>query len=545
VNLVVGNRVLDPTDRFRIPTIAVGGRQHRWLYWGLLAGAAAIYVARCWQFDFIADDAFISFRYARNVARGLGFVFNPGDRVEGYSNFLLVALLAGLNRLGVDIVTAGRICSMTAGTAMVFLTATLVRRIMPGRPWVDIGAAFLVAVNPFVATWGASGLETTMFGALLLLTLNAFVGGGMTASRFARASVCALLLGATRPEGVVFYLVLVATFFARKHDDERPRPLALIFPGLLLYLLVGGAYFFWRWHYFGALLPNTYSAKSPFSLDQLPIGAAYVGGFVKNPFVVLSIPFAWLGVHAVWRRSPAVVVLLGVLLLMVIGEGGDGLPMYRFLVPAVPLLAALIAVGIAMFCDSRDFSMYVPTIVTASLVVLSLFPLHDEQYQIYLYQRDLEIPRWSAAGAALARTLPRDAVVAAVPVGALGWYSDLRVLDMLGLTDPVIARSPVDPAVNWAGHQKHNGKYVVARRPAAILLGNILVTDSPDPPHEALARITPAFFAREGDVLDQPEFGANYRLATLPVGQGWFLHYYLRRDIEAPQGSAQNRPHAN
>jgi hypothetical protein len=143
-----------------------------------------------------------------------------------------------------------------------------------------------------------------------------------------------------------------------------------------------------------------------------------------------------------------------------------------------------------------------------------------------------EIPRWSAVGAALGRALPPDAVVAAVPIGALGWYSDLPVLDMVGLTDPVIARSPVDPAVKWVGHQKHNGTYVVASRPAALLLGNILVTDSPDAPHTPLPRINPFFFAREGDVLDQPDFATTYRPATLRVGDGWFLHYYLRRDIE-------------
>jgi len=497
-----------------------------------MACAAAIYVARCLQFNFLADDAFISFRYARNLSRGLGFVFNPGERVEGYTNFLLVVLLAGVNRLGVDIVTAGRICSVAAGIVMVFLTATLVRRIMPGKPWVNIGAAFLVAMNPFVATWGASGLETTMFGALLLLMLNAFVGADMTAPRFARASAYALLLGATRPEGVALYLVLVATLFARKQDAERARSLVLMFPGALLYLLVGGSYFWWRWQYFGALLPNTYSAKSPFSVDQLLLGTAYVAGFVVNPFVVLSIPFAWHGVNAVRKRSPAVLVLFGVLILIVIGEGGDGLPMYRFLVPAVPLLSALTAAGIAMFCNDRGFSARFPTIATASLLVLSLFPLHDAQYLLYRYQRDYEIPRWSAAGTALGRALPPDALVAAVPIGALGWYSDLRMLDMVGLTDPVIARSPVDPAVKWAGHQKHNGAYVVSRRPAAILLGNILVTDSPAAPHEPLPQINPFFLAREGDVVDQPDFGTNYRPATLGVGNSWFLHYYQRRDIE-------------
>ena len=45
---------------------------------------------------FLTDDAFISFRYARNLLEGNGLVFNPGERVEGYSNFLWVLELAAL-----------------------------------------------------------------------------------------------------------------------------------------------------------------------------------------------------------------------------------------------------------------------------------------------------------------------------------------------------------------------------------------------------------------------------------------------------------------
>ena len=45
---------------------------------------------------FLTDDAYISFRYARNLIEGHGLVFNPGERVEGYSNLLRVLDLAAL-----------------------------------------------------------------------------------------------------------------------------------------------------------------------------------------------------------------------------------------------------------------------------------------------------------------------------------------------------------------------------------------------------------------------------------------------------------------
>jgi hypothetical protein len=40
------------------------------------------------------DDAYISYRYAHNLFRGNGLVFNPGERVEGYSNFSYTLLMS-------------------------------------------------------------------------------------------------------------------------------------------------------------------------------------------------------------------------------------------------------------------------------------------------------------------------------------------------------------------------------------------------------------------------------------------------------------------
>ena len=52
--------------------------------------------------SFTIDDSFISYRYARNLARGLGLVYNAGERIEGYTNFLFTVLLAGGIKLGID-----------------------------------------------------------------------------------------------------------------------------------------------------------------------------------------------------------------------------------------------------------------------------------------------------------------------------------------------------------------------------------------------------------------------------------------------------------
>ena len=53
-----------------------------------------VFVFACLFFiDATSDDAYITMRYARNAAAGEGIVYNPGERVEGYSNPLWLGLL--------------------------------------------------------------------------------------------------------------------------------------------------------------------------------------------------------------------------------------------------------------------------------------------------------------------------------------------------------------------------------------------------------------------------------------------------------------------
>ena len=60
----------------------------------LAAAVAAVLATGLWWFHYMPDDAYIGLRYARNLSVGEGLVFNPGERVEGYTNFLWVIILA-------------------------------------------------------------------------------------------------------------------------------------------------------------------------------------------------------------------------------------------------------------------------------------------------------------------------------------------------------------------------------------------------------------------------------------------------------------------
>ena len=497
--------------------------------------AAATSVAWALALDYLSDDAFITFRYARNLARGEGLVYNPGERVEGYTNFLEVVVLAGLHRLGADIVRAGRALSLASAVAGVILAWALARRSLSRWPSLALVAAGLLAVNPFFAAWAAAGLESTLFAALLAASALPILGAPVTRGRFLVASGLALLLSLTRPEGVALYGVLVAGAAAAAPGDLRARARALG-PGVALFTVMGALYFAARWAYFADALPNTFHAKSAFTLRHVERGLEYLRGFGANPFVLWSLPLVVAGLATAARRGLLLLAGLPLAVLAIaVVEGGDGLPMYRFVVPALPFLAALAALG----CEAAGERLGPRPGLALGLslagvsAAFSFYPNRDAQLLNFVYQRDREMPAWSAAGRALGRAFPAGTTLAAVPIGAVGYYSDLRVIDMVGLTDRTIARAPVaDLGSGWAGHEKHDGAYVLSRRPEILLLGNVFVDD-----HEALPPgvfppyAAPAILARESDVVTHPAFAAEYEMRHLPVGEGRWLHYFARRDF--------------
>ena len=98
---------------------------------------------------FTIDDAFINFRYAENLASGLGPVFNPGERVEGYTTPAWVFLLAGLHRLGAPLLGSAHVLGIGAAAASVLAARGTASRMAPRLGGIAGAlAALLVALHP-------------------------------------------------------------------------------------------------------------------------------------------------------------------------------------------------------------------------------------------------------------------------------------------------------------------------------------------------------------------------------------------------------------
>lgn len=259
-----------------------------------ILGLFTLYAA---SLRFFCDDAFISFRYARNLAMGRGLVFNLGERVEGYTNFLWVVELAGIWKvLGIRPEHSSLVLSSfyTAGTLL--LAATIADRTPFRRERLAaIGCTlFLLAVNRTFAVWTTGGLETRQFTFFVLLGIWLMQRSAERDSwrTYAPASLAWAAAQLTRPEGMLLFACAGAWLLGRSATQRRLK--LLEWAGFLLpFAAVVGMHFKFRYWYYGEWLPNTYYAKD---VRPWPAGGfSYLTeAFIENGVYVLA-PLAALG----------------------------------------------------------------------------------------------------------------------------------------------------------------------------------------------------------------------------------------------------------
>ncbi|MFH1679679.1 MAG: hypothetical protein ABIH26_03435 [Candidatus Eisenbacteria bacterium] len=493
-----------------------------------LAVFSALLALHALSFRYTVDDAFISFRYAENWALGEGPVFNPGERVEGYTNFLWTALIAAALRGGIEPVLFSRAAGIAFGVLLLCLAFLHAReRLSPRAAVLLLPPA--IAANGAFALWCGAGLETPLF-ALLLFAGVAAASSAESARGFALASLLLVLATLTRPEGALVFAVVLLDALAL-----RRVPLGRALPGLLLFLLVAGAHEAWRIAYYGEALPNTFYAKTGGGLLALKRGLLYVARYL-GPFggwtALAPLPLLFVGGIRRWERTFLVVLI--VYILYVVWVGGDSLPFYRFLAPAVPLFALLAVSGLARLLGDPGGSVGGGRL--AALAFLLAVPLLNTfggaTLRFLGEDRDRVELHWKVIGGWLRENAEEGASVAVTTAGAIPYYSKLPAIDMLGINDRTIARRRM-PGMGGgiADHEKHDMDYVLSRRPTYILHYPFLL---PEPLFTTGQFRTPWNRGLEGllanDTFDR-EYGGESAAIT-PPGSGRPLHlvYFRLRE---------------
>ena len=153
----------------------------------------------------VPDDAFISFRYAENLAGGNGPVYNPGERVEGYTSFLWVLLLAAGKMAGANLIIFSKIMAIIFTFGCIFAMFFAHKFIRNLDPEISAIGVLLVSSSGMFLTWGASGMEISLFAFITLLSALYYIAikDSRDLRKFITLGVLCGLAILARPEGIL------------------------------------------------------------------------------------------------------------------------------------------------------------------------------------------------------------------------------------------------------------------------------------------------------------------------------------------------------
>jgi arabinofuranosyltransferase len=427
------------------------------------------------------DDAWIHYQFARNLAQGNGFSYNPGEPMPGSTAPLWTLLLAVVGLFTEDFLIPSLVLSAFFLAITVYLTYGFTLE-LAGERWVALLAAVGVILCGRLLWAGLAAMETTAFAATSLAAVWLYHRQGMRPL----PALLFALGGQLRPEGhALFALAVADSLWAFVRLKER-RPWLDVFrtaarqllPALLIYALIAAPYTLFSLAVTGHPLPNTFYAKAGsryfFSLSTLFRTIAYHAQ--DNYFAILLIPF---GLLPAVRRSRLLAFwfiglpLFTAIVIDFIWHHG------RYTLPLVPFQMIVAAMGaqwlsnvlrIPYSVEERELALALRghlglaragTLGTQGNSRTSRFTFHASRSTLYALRSTLfllillaaayRLPYWSgmlgynsneileidvALGHWLAENTPADALIAVDDIGAITFIAQRPILDLNGLVSP-------------------------------------------------------------------------------------------------------------
>ena len=422
----------------------------RWVTPELLIPLVAI-IARVVPGPRVIDDAFITFRYARNLLSGDGLVYNPGEPVFGITTPLFVALIALLALLSGGPQAPFPTLSLGVSAIADGATCWLLIRLgeLLGHRRAGILASVLWALSPMSVTFAIGGMETSLFILLLAATLYFHLQ-----KRPVHAALSASLAILARPDGILL-AGLVGIERLRQWFRRRPETSPPTLLEGLAFIVPLGLWSVFAWATYGSAIPHSIVAKA--GAYHLPPEAAFVRllQHFSTPFIEHEVfGTVWIGVGLV--LYPALFLLGARAALRARGDAWPFLAypwayfaafslanplIFRwYLAPPLPFFF----VGIFLGLDRLVVDLRRPAAawaVGAAAVALSL--------NAWTLRADHGPPRpspdmafirlellYDQVGTWLKPRLRTGDVVAAGDIGVLGFDTNAPILDLVGLVSP-------------------------------------------------------------------------------------------------------------
>jgi arabinofuranosyltransferase len=491
----------------------------------------AVFVSLLIANTFLCDDAFITFRFSKHLADGIGPVYNSGERVEGYTNFLWMIMMTIVIKLGGQPSLWSRIISacFSCGTLILFFRHAYCNSRGIGALGF-IFTLFLITSSPFIL-WSSGGLETAAFAFFIFSAVIAFTDRGED-SRFAYSSIMFTLAALTRPEGVLAFVIacgFLLLWLIFKKNTFR-HFLLFILPFAVLY----GIYFIWRFVYYGKFFPNTFYIKEPSSL-LLPLGFQYFKRFLLNcPIWIPLILALYFAIRSRFRGFAKGDYYTAVLFLVfsayIIYVGGDFMDHWRFIMPLIPpwfLLMFHVSGGLIAI----KLKKYEIAILTVSMIFYAGFNFNailKSNAVSYDYNVDSigalrqYVSYWSNVGKLLSRIGQPTDTIAVTAAGIIPYYSDMYAIDMYGLEAADLTQYAPLQTFTRPGHRMTISlKYLYDNKPHFMIAHPLITENQP--------RYFPYSQAQDLYPTLLKEYSAvSMALPDLP---GYYLNFRVRNDV--------------
>lgn len=424
------------------------------------------------KLNFISDDAFISFRYAKNFISGNGLVYNIGERVEGYTNFLWVMICSLILKFNDNIFYLIRFVSLAIAFFIFFLLWKI------GKNYYGCGnysfiSVSLLAVNAGFVAWAYSGLETPLFTLLVLLCFYVTLRNTINERipELIILSVLLVLLCLTRPEGLLISFISFSFLFFKSYKNNNRNFFAVLkifYLPLIIFIVLYLIYFLWRYNYYGYFFPNTYYAKTGGGIHQYLRGITYLVKFIKENLAVgllLFFPIVYVFTKKNYKDSKAQLLIsyVSVFTLYIIYVGGDGLGVYRFFLPILPLIFLMMQLGIMLILENLRISKNLKFLFVVFVILTNLMmTLDSKRYPgIEITTSRTMLTNLMKASQWLKNNSKKNESVALNVAGIIPYYSELYTIDRFGLNDVHIAHKKMDNmGKGLAGHEKNDDEYI-------------------------------------------------------------------------------------
>ena len=467
----------------------------------MLAISIIIFVFLSIGILFLQDDAFTSFRYIQNFTQGNGLVFNIGEYVEGYTNFLWVLLLSVPAYFDLNFVDLSQVLSIVFGLFIFPLTFLIAKQLQPFDSNTLLTTLFNtlpLLMLSFVGGfhyWSVSGMETTLFSFLILLAVLLFMKRLSGKSKSHLYVWILILATLTRPEGLIFFVLFIGFYIILKAYDSGSivKTIKIYRRELLIeisiYFIPIAIYTIFRLLYYGYPFPNTYYAKTSYEWYYIGRGLTYLWeslsqNLLYGIMLILPATLLWYSRKNLiewFLYSISIIYLLAIVML-----GGDVLPFNRFIIPIIPLVFILFCKSVELLISKalRESNSSIRSLaaILASVMILGYsFRGYESELPLINDRRDVEeglVTKMKIYAEWVNEQIDKTGepkTAALSTIGAFSYYSNATVIDMIGLTDEYIAHNPEEiegiaenVSVLWK-ERRYNAEYVLDRKPDYII----------------------------------------------------------------------------